>query len=196
MQLENGVAVLGGGSGDSLALQLHHADVRPIIVSIVECAAKTLDFRPTNLLCLLNLSQQIIHVDMFQNVVDRQNVRADADVLKALARRASQRGRVIVAKGHTILGILVLKEKVEALASLEELLLCVAAWVLLVIAILHVRQQVDRVTAVRQIPTPSGKSLQTPPGLRRPANPNAASGKSLQTPAVRPTHLAVTPQLC
>ena len=40
---------------------------------------------PTNLLCLLNLSQQIINVDMFQNVVDRQHVRADADVLEALA---------------------------------------------------------------------------------------------------------------
>jgi hypothetical protein len=32
-----------------------------------------------------------------------------------------------VAKGHTILGIIVLKEKVEALASLQELLLGVAA---------------------------------------------------------------------
>ena len=80
---------------------------------------------------------------MFQNVVDRQHVRADAHVLKALARRASQGGRVIVAKGHTILGILVLKEKVEALASLQELLLGVAAWVLLAIASIHVSIQVD-----------------------------------------------------
>ena len=80
---------------------------------------------------------------MFQNMVDRQHVRADADVLKALARRASQGGRVIVAKGHTILGLLVLKEIVEALASLQQLLLGVAACVLLAIASIHVSIQAD-----------------------------------------------------
>ena len=60
---------------------------------------------PTNLLWILNLSQQIINVNFFQNVVDRQH---DADVLEALARRAGQGGRVIKAKGHTILRLLVL----------------------------------------------------------------------------------------
>ena len=80
---------------------------------------------------------------MFQTVVDRQHVRADADVLDAHARRVSQGGRVIVAKGHTILGLLVLKEKVEFSESLQQLLLGVAAWVLLAIASLHVSQQVD-----------------------------------------------------
>ena len=77
--------------------------VRRVVVRRVRLALQSwtdTPLLPTNLCCLLNLYQKIMNVNMFQDVVNRQHVRADADVLEALARRASQRGRVEKARVH------------------------------------------------------------------------------------------------